>query len=150
MKKPIFILLMAFGMNVAAQADFKNNTFTTSSKTGYGAEKEIVFNALMTKEKILQCEEYKQTIKEYSDTLTEDQRINLFLRGKVTYTLIMGQMDLKKPNSMDFPDGARGVMFIDNSGMLAFDVPIKSQNGYGNYIYGKIIYMNGEVSVLMD
>jgi hypothetical protein len=150
MKKQIFILLMAFGMNVTAQADFKNNTFTTSAKTGYDAEKKIVFNTLMTKEKILQCDQYKQTIKEYSDTLTEDQRINLFLRGKVAFTLIMGQMDLKKPSSMDFPDGARGVMFIDNSGMLAFDVPIKSQNGYGNYIYGKIIYMNDQVSVHMD
>jgi hypothetical protein len=80
--------------------------------------------------------------KKWDDVIT-------YLEGNITsckFTLKI--LKLKNGNSLEFIEGAKGMIYLSDNGGIRISFPFKAQNGYGNSIVGKTIYSidmkNGE------
>ena len=107
MKTNLLIALLAFGMNVAAQADFVNHTFTTSLESGYGTSHDLVFELLIEKDSLLKSDPYLEYISHEKRAhivkdLDEKYVIDAFLKFTLNMTLIKGKAELPYPSTIQF------------------------------------------------
>lgn len=129
---------------------YKDGILVTKQKTGARVEKNLSF--LLSSEEYDNVKNSELFIKWKERTFSNQENegftnkhkswdeVILYINSKITMSLFYVKMKLKNGNSLDFIDGSKGVIYLDEKGEILISYNFKAQNGYGNYINSKCIY----------
>ena len=67
-------------------------------------------------------------------------KVILYINSQIRMSLFYVKMKLKNGNSLDFIDGSKGMIYLNEKGEIKISYNFKAQNGYGNFITSQCIY----------
>ena len=129
---------------------YENEVLVTKQKTGARVEKDMVFSLsnknydniknselfIKWKEKTFSNPENEGFINKHKDW----DKVILYIESQIRMSLFYVKMKLKNGNSLDFIDGSKGMIYLNEKGEIIISYNFKAQNGYGNYINSECIY----------
>ena len=129
---------------------YKNEMLVTLQETGARVEKDMVFSLssknydnIKNSELFIKWEErtFSNPANEgYINKHKDWDKVILYINSQIGISLLDAEMQLKNGNSLDFIDGSKGIIYLNEEGEIRISYNFKAQNGYGNFIISQCIY----------
>jgi hypothetical protein len=129
---------------------YENDVLTTTQETGTRVEKDMIFSltqknyeSIKNSELFIKWEErtFSNPANEgYINKHKDWDRVILYINSQIRMSLFYVKMKLKNGNSLDFIDGSKGMIYLNEKGEIKISYNFKAQNGYGNFITSQCIY----------
>ena len=134
----MFIILGMVTMSYSQDNEYVSKIYKFKIKNGADVEKEIQFEihnkTFFDIKKTKSFEEYVNNLSEIlKDNLSEEKKVENFLRLQISLNTISLKYMLQNKNSFDFIDNSIGTIILSEHKLL-MKFKFKGQNGYGNYI----------------
>jgi hypothetical protein len=150
MKKPILILLMAFGMNVAAQTDFTNKVYKGSIEIKDGVERYVEFDLITTKKMLMLSNPYQRYKAErihLIEGVSENSLMERFVKFSIEILIIRGKAKMPYPETFELAE-EKGMFAIDpKDNEIIAKIPFIANNEKGKLSAGYIYQMSNETYV---
>ncbi len=146
---------MAFGMNVAAQADFTNKKYTIEVEEGGGGKKTIAFDLLSSFDALTNSEDfikYKIERKEIVDGVLDELLVEPFLNFTIGMMLFKARTQLVYPETLRFVDAGsdKPLIMISKDFKLMCRIPFAATNKIGEKKFGFIYFSKGEIYTILN
>ncbi len=146
-------MLMAFGMNVAAQPDFENKVYRAVFVAGDGTEQEVTMDFFSIKKMILvsySFQKYKLEKPHISESLDEDQLIYMFFISTLDSVMKAAKEMMPYPESINFPS-KHGFLAVDpKTGLVVCKIVFTGLNQKKKVREGNIYLMDDKVHVMFN
>ena len=130
---------------------YKNEILVTKQETGTRVEKDMVFSLssknydniknselfIKWKEITLSDPENERYINKHKDW----DKVIWYINSQIRMSLFYVKIKLKNGSSLDFIDGSKGMIYLNENGEINISYNLKAQNGYGNFITSQCIYL---------
>ena len=155
--KNIKVMMMTLMMCLMTMVSFgqitysyKNEMLVTTQETGAWVEKDMFFSLsskdydnIKNSELFIKWEEetFSNPANEgYINKHKDWDKVILYIRGQIMMSLFCAEAKLKNGKSLDFIDGSKGIIFLDEKGEIKISYNFKAQNRFGNFIISQCIY----------
>ena len=129
---------------------YENEMLVTKQETGSRVDKDMIFTLSSENYDNIKNSELFINWKEktFSNPANEDyinrnkdwDKVILYINSKITVSLFYAKMRLKNGNSLDFIEGSKGMIYLNEKGEVKISYNFKAQNGYGIFITSQCIY----------
>lgn len=146
---------MAFGMNVAAQADFVNRKYAIEIEEGGGEKKAIVFDLLSSFDALTNSEDfikYKIERKEIVDGVLDELLVEPFLNFTIGMMLFKAKTQLAYPATLKFVENGedKPLIMISKDFKLMCRIPFTAINKQGVKKFGFIYFTKEQIYTILN